>query len=565
MTNISTGIQININAEVLALINKVDAGFADLSETVINLQKNVENTSTTLMSISGNQVMELADKFSQALSFSPEIKLLQADIQRFTNLTGEALENTTKKVYTLGEVFNENGDDIVRAANTMTQQMGGSLEDNLALIQEGFEKGANLNKDMLQQITEYAPHLKQAGISGAEGLAIMAQASKQGVYDDKAIDAIKEAGLSLREMGQTQIDALAGIGINANDLVGKSTIEAVQMISKAMKTADTQAKQMALTDIFKGAGEDAGLAFIEGLDTMEMDLSKLEAVKQPGEDLKTFFAETKVMAADFFGGILPYVDTFAQLGAGISTVIPFLKSFNIVQTATNFIMNLNPVFIIVTGIAALVAIIVVVIKKYDEWGAAMSLLLGIFMPGLGLMINLIQSFRRHWDDIKQAFTDGGFLAGIKMIGLTILDAILMPVQQLLEILSHIPGLGQLAQFGADKIEELRGNLDLLPEEIEVTQKVKAEETEARTDLITGYSIKDKKDQDNAQKKNQNTSKTSGGGFASAEKKSINVNIENLVKQFSINTQNITESKTKAKRLITEALVSAVRDAEVAIG
>lgn len=565
MTNISTGIQININAEVLALINKVDAGFADLSETVINLQKNVENTSTTLMSISGNQVMELADKFSQALSFSPEIKLLQADIQRFTNLTGEALENTTKKVYTLGEVFNENGDDIVRAANTMTQQMGGSLEDNLALIQEGFEKGANLNKDMLQQITEYAPHLKQAGISGAEGLAIMAQASKQGVYDDKAIDAIKEAGLSLREMGQTQIDALAGIGINANDLVGKSTIEAVQMISKAMKTADTQAKQMALTDIFKGAGEDAGLAFIEGLDTMEMDLSKLEAVKQPGEDLKTFFAETKVMAADFFGGILPYVDTFAQLGAGISTVIPFLKSFNIVQTATNFIMNLNPVFIIVTGIAALVAIIVVVIKKYDEWGAAMSLLLGVFMPGLMLIINLVQSFRRHWDDIKQAFTDGGFLAGIKMIGLTILDAILMPVQQLLEILSHIPGLGQLAQFGADKIEELRGNLDLLPEEIEVTQKVKAEETEARTDLITGYSIKDKKDQDNAQKKNQNSNKTSGGGFTSAEKKSINVNIENLVKQFSINTQNITESKTKAKRFITEALVSAVRDAEVAIG
>lgn len=565
MTNISTGIQININAEVLALINKIDAGFEELSETVVNLQKNVEGTSTALMAISGNQVMELADKFSQALSFSPEIKLLQADIQRFTNLTGEALENTTKKVYTLGEVFNENGDDIVRAANTMTQQMGGSLEDNLTLIQEGFEKGANLNKDMLQQITEYAPHLKQAGISGAEGLAIMAQASKQGVYDDKAIDAIKEAGLSLREMGQTQIDALAGIGINANDLVGKSTIEAVQMISKAMKNADTQAKQMALTDIFKGAGEDAGLAFIEGLDTMEMDLSKLEAVKQPGEDLKTFFAETKVMAADFFGGILPYVDTFAQLGAGISTVIPFLKSFNIVQTATNFIMNLNPVFIIVTGIAALVAIIVVVIKKYDEWGAAMSLLLGIFMPGIGLMINLVQSFRRHWDDIKQAFTDGGFLAGIKMIGLTILDAILMPVQQLLEILSHIPGLGQLAQFGADKIEELRGNLDLLPEEIEVTQKVKAEETEARTDLITGYSIKDKKDQDNAQKKNQNTSKTSGGGFASAEKKSINVNIENLVKQFSINTQNITESKTKAKRLITEALVSAVRDAEVTIG
>ncbi|MFJ1492559.1 hypothetical protein, partial [Capnocytophaga canis] len=67
---------------------------------------------------------------------------------------------------------------------------------------------------------------------------------------------------------------------------------------------------------------------------------------------------------------------------------------------------------------------------------------------------------KHWEDIKKAFTDGGIIEGLKRIGLAILDMLLVPVQQLLEVLSYIPGLGDLAGKGAEAIASFRDKLEL---------------------------------------------------------------------------------------------------------
>ena len=61
-------------------------------------------------------------------------------------------------------------------------------------------------------------------------------------------------------------------------------------------------------------------------------------------------------------------------------------------------------------------------------------------------------------NIKAAFANGGVAAGLKAIGGMLLNMVLAPVQALLEMLSKIPGLGKLADFGANKLEELRANL-----------------------------------------------------------------------------------------------------------
>lgn len=101
-----------------------------------------------------------------------------------------------------------------------------------------------------------------------------------------------------------------------------------------------------------------------------------------------------------------------------------------VQAAFNVIASLNPIGLIVIGITALVAAIASVV--------------------------------RHWDSLKKAFTDGGILAGLKRIGIVLLDALLLPVQKLLELLSRVPGMGKLAEGGAQRIAALRERLDLIP-------------------------------------------------------------------------------------------------------
>jgi hypothetical protein len=90
-----------------------------------------------------------------------------------------------------------------------------------------------------------------------------------------------------------------------------------------------------------------------------------------------------------------------------------------------------------------------------------------------MLINMIMSFKRNWDSIVSAFKDGGILAGIKRIGIVLLDAILYPVQQLLELLAKIPGLGNLAGSGAEKIQNIRDKLGLTTTEKIVQEVVQA--------------------------------------------------------------------------------------------
>lgn len=147
------------------------------------------------------------------------------------------------------------------------------------------------------------------------------------------------------------------------------------------------------------------------------------------------------------------------------------------QWLLNAAMSANPIGLIILGIMALIAVVALIIAKWDEWGAALSLFLG----PLGFVISLIQSFRRNWDMVVKAFKTGGILGGLKAIGKVLLDAVLMPLQQLLELLSKVPGVGQYAGAGADKIEEIRAGLGVNMEPLD-SPGVKAQK-------VTNESIK----------------------------------------------------------------------------
>lgn len=126
------------------------------------------------------------------------------------------------------------------------------------------------------------------------------------------------------------------------------------------------------------------------------------------------------------------------------------------QWLLNAALTANPIGLIIVGIAALIALVVAIIAYWDEWGSVVA----IFMGPLGLVISMIQSFRRNWDMVKKAFSEGGILEGLKAVGRVLLDAVLQPVQSLLEMLAKIPGLSDLATSGANKIKEIRQSLDV---------------------------------------------------------------------------------------------------------
>lgn len=527
-----------------------------------------------------NQTLEIVNKLTDSLAFTSEVKTLETDLMRYTDLTGSALDDAVQKSYTLSEVFDVNSQEVIRAANAMTDQMGGSFEDNLNLIQKGFEKGANLNNDMLHQLSEYGPQLKEAGLDGAQGLAIMAQAAKDGVYDDKAIDAIKEAGLSIREMGKNQVTALAGIGIEANDLLGKSTFESMQLISQSMQGADEQAKQLVLADIFKGAGEDAGAGFIEGLGSMNLNLDEIPTVQQSNQGLKEFVANIKASVGQAMGSFTPYIGTIAQAATGIMAMVEMSKSLSLVskvqalwtgvvtaaQWALNIAMTANPIGLIIVGIGALIAGIAWLTDGFSgfgeyfttfwnsltEWFFTVVEFWATYLNPFGWLIELIDYV---FPGAKKAIF--GFFGDVWE---GVYDLFVQPFIDAWNWIADALGLG-------GETPKISG---------EVKHTVSTDDGETKT---FGARVAEQKANDKVagQYKGmplagtapkaggvQNTSSNKSGGFASAEKKEINTRIDSLVKNLNIHVPSMEMSKAKLQKMINEALVGAVRDFEVAI-
>lgn len=349
----------------------------DLNVQAENFAK--QSKSWTDLATGLNQADELIDKTAQSLDFTVQFHNLKTEIQRMTDLSGSALEEFTTKSKEIGDVYDQNSNQVARAANSMTEQIGGTYMENLKLIEDGIKRGADINGDFLDSMTEYGPKIHEAGLTASQGIALIAQANKKGIYADKAIDGIKEATQAIREMDQTQIDALKGIGMAPKDIEGKTSIEAIQAISQKMKGATTQARQKILADIFKGAGEDAGIKFAEELGTMDLNLENIPAVEQAGSGIKKFFSNVGSWASEKMGNIGLYAQQFAPLFQGIASGIAIMQSLTKItwlqtiatkaQTAAQWLLNAafksSPIGWIVLGVTALIGVITYCWTKFE--------------------------------------------------------------------------------------------------------------------------------------------------------------------------------------------------------
>ncbi|MCM1035535.1 MAG: tape measure protein [Paludibacter sp.] len=230
------------------------------------------------------------------------------------------------------------------------------------------------------------------------------------------------------------------------------------------------------------------------------------------------------------------------------------------QAILNAVMSANPIGLVIAAIAALIAIIAAIILKYEEWGATLSLLLG----PLGMIINLVQSLRRHWDSIKAAFQDGGILSGLKRIGQVFLDALLMPVQQLLELASQIPGVGNLAAKGAEKIEDLRKRMNLIvPEPIE-----KATSPFAQAAMGTNNALQAAVSSTNAHNSQsgigtQTTKSTEAVATGGTRSTHVTINLKDLVGSMHFNG-TLTEKKEEMERTMAEVMFRVLNMAQSSI-
>lgn len=131
-----------------------------------------------------------------------------------------------------------------------------------------------------------------------------------------------------------------------------------------------------------------------------------------------------------------------------------------VATAATWAFNAALTFMaahpVIAAIILLTTIIAAIVTHWNEWGAAISMVMGQF----GFLISLVQAFRRNWDLISEAFSTGGLIGALKAIGATIFDALLMPLQQAYKLIANMPFLPLEWTIAADQMVK---NIDFLRE------------------------------------------------------------------------------------------------------
>ena len=205
--------------------------------------------------------------------------------QQFTGLTGDEMKSVRNEVLAVSNTFGLEFTETMQSANTMSKAFGISVSESLKIIQDGLVSGANANGEFLDTIKEYPRYFKEAGLSAEEMVAISTQATKEGIFSDKGVDTIKEGNLRLREMTTATAAALDGIGISSKQVQkdlqdgSKTTFQVMQEVANKLKELpqSSAAVGSAIANIFGGPGEDAGLAYIEMLGNIELDMDKVKA------------------------------------------------------------------------------------------------------------------------------------------------------------------------------------------------------------------------------------------------------------------------------------------------
>lgn len=162
--------------------------------------------------------------------------------------------------------------------------------------------------------------------------------------------------------------------------------------------------------------------------------------------------------------------TFATGGMKVA-VAALTAVFNIAKIAAaafSAALSANPIGVAVLAIAALIGIILVLTNHWKTVTIAVD---GFFekirnMQGIGgILLNfIITPLEIIWKKIRSifdvfaAFKEGGFINGIKMLGLAILQFLVAPLQGILNALSFLPGVGALSKKMNGWFDSTRNNL-----------------------------------------------------------------------------------------------------------
>lgn len=284
------------------------------------------------------------------------------------------IDEINSKVRATARTFNLEFNEVLAAANTTAREFGITIPEALQEINTGLALGANRNGDFLDQLREYPAQFREIGVSASQFIALSTRATQEGIFSDKAVDAVKEFSLRIRELTPAAEEALDRTGLSGRKLQeeiesGQKTVfEALQEVSDQINIVGLNSDEAAtlVTDLFGGPGEDAGIRFLSTLGSTNLELDEMVAevgraaerqleLNDANESIERSFAALTGSSGDFFEEI--------RVGATV-LVADFLQRaiVGIEDLVNGFVETYNQSLVLRSGLQAIVAVITTIIR-----------------------------------------------------------------------------------------------------------------------------------------------------------------------------------------------------------
>ena len=430
------------------------------SDEAFNSFQAQTGASTEEMAAFEDQISELyKNNFGESMEDVAESMAKVAQTSKETDPS--KIKELTQNALILRDTFGFDIDESMRAANMLIDQFGMTGEEAFNLIAQGAQNGLNKNGDLLDSINEYSVHYKQLGYTGEEFFNSLVNGTAAGTFSvDKLGDAMKEFGIRTKDTAASTTEGFELIGLDSDEMRAKfaaggdSAKDATQETLTALFEMDDAVTQnLAGVELFGTMWEDLGAEGVKALtdvngeaDATAETMEEINAIKY--DDIGSAFSEIgRIIKVDLLQPIvdelMPTLTEFVDwlkndaipwliengneiiaiitgigtafvafkavsiiqgLITAFSTLIPIIKSVGVVQAALNLVMSLNPIGIIISLIAGLVAAFVVLWNKSEGFREFWIGLWEKVKEITGTVIEaLAEFFTGLWEDIKNVF------------------------------------------------------------------------------------------------------------------------------------------------------------------
>ncbi len=608
-------IDIHVLGDIFIQLKKLQTEFLEINQSVQALQQNATNTFqkiadrvnvihfTAITDAVRNTVDAFRDITQPGVVFQKSI----ADLSSITGIAGKDLEELSQ---TARDVGKSSGLGASKAAEAFKYLASQIQVDKIGIAglkilqQETIKLAQASGLDLPTAANAMAGAINQFGLEAKEAsrvINVLAAGSKYGAAEiPELAQAFKQAGSAAAVAGLDIEQLTGGLEVlSKNSIKGAEAGTAMRNIILRMQTVlgidfsktslsealeSLKPKLNDATYMFKVFGVEnvtAAQFLIKNASAVDEMTRKVTGTKvayeQAAINTDTYAHKMQVMKAridDFkisltnaTGMLVPYMEALSGTAVTISQLLPLMSALSkaqilfrletyksigamlkdialkirtgvvtavmtVRQWALNIAMSANPIGLIILGISALIGVIVLAVKYWDKIIAAimrfnMWILDLVDKVFPGAKESIIGFFKNVWNWIDKNF-----------------------IQPLVKAWKWLKGI---LGFGDEKAEA----------EITVTHK-QEEQTNTGTVTTGGKPVLQFNNQ-GKQGLSVHTGKSQGGsGFSSAAKKEVNVHIERLVDKIIVQVTHLQESTGKIKEKVSEALVSAVRDTEVAL-